>query len=277
MFISPGKRYQLPLARIERNEAFVDAFGQAIPLSLREIKHTDKEGDIIEVFVFTTREKEWRATRKEPMVEIGKIAFLQVTTYNAGAGYVDIGIGEDIVIFPEDQTDRLEEGRRYYFTMYYNELEERLQLTMKIGKLFDNNPPFTVGDRVHFVILDKDQMGRKVLVEGKYPGYLHKNDMLPALRRGDQYVGYIRENEPRSLKVTMYASGRGKVDDAANKIMEMLKNHRGYVRLNDNTPADEIQLRLKMSKSTFKQAVGKLYKERKVEITRRGIKLLKEE
>jgi predicted RNA-binding protein (virulence factor B family) len=34
-------------------------------------------------------------------------------------------------------------------------------------------------------------------------------------------------------------------------------------------------LRLRMSKSTFKMAVGKLYKQRKVEITPRGIKLLR--
>jgi SepF-like predicted cell division protein (DUF552 family) len=47
--------------------------------------------------------------------------------------------------------------------------------------------------------------------------------------------------------------------------------------LNDDSDPEEIKLRLRMSKGTFKKVVGMLYKEQKVLITKFGIKLNREE
>ena len=57
--------------------------------------------------------------------------------------------------------------------------------------------------------------------------------------------------------------------------MEFLENNNGYIRLNDDSDPEEIKLRLRMSKKTFKKAVGVLYKEEKVIITKFGVKLNK--
>lgn len=273
MFISPGNTYTLPIVRIERNSAYVDAFGRAIPIPLGDLSVNDKVGDDIDVFVYTDRDREWRATRKQPLLQVGEIAYLRVKDVANGIGFVDIGLGDDIPIFEDQQLEPLHFNVKYYMTLLFDEVEERLLGSTKIYRLAEDNPPYEKGDKVKFFIIEKADRGKKVMVDNKYVAFLHDRDMLPGTRRGEVYTGYIRDNHGRDFKVTMFNSGREKVDEAAERIMEMLHQHRGYLRLTDQTPSEEITLRLRMSKNTFKQALGKLYKERKVILTPRGIKL----
>lgn len=275
-FAEPGQILTLPIARIERNMAYLDCMGVAIPISLRELKAGDKEGDELEVFIWTQRDTELLATRRMPTVKIGEIAFLQVSNVAQGNGFVDIGLDEDAMLFTSQQHERIEEGKRYFMTMIFDPMEQRLVLTTKIHRLFKDNAPYKLGEEVHFIILEKVDRGRKVLVEQKYPGFLPANDLLPQTRRGDKYKGYVQQNDRKGLVITMFKPGREKVDEAIERLMDMLHQNRGYVRLNDNTDPEEIKLRLKVSKKTFKQAVGQLYKAGKIEITPRGIKLKRE-
>jgi predicted RNA-binding protein (virulence factor B family) len=255
--------------------AFMDAMGEAIPISLRELSATDKPGDLLEVFLWTDRKLQLRATRQKPLVQNGIIAFLRVSHVAQGVGFVSIGVDEDIPIFREYQESPIEEGKRYYMTLLYSEKEQRTVLTTRIANMLQHDAPYKQGQQVRFMILEKIEQGRVVVVDGKYRAFVHKNDVLPGVKRGEEYIGYVRDNRRDGLYVSMHKPGREKVEEAADKIMEMLLQHRGYLRLTDNTPAEEIQLRLRMSKGTFKSAIGKLYKERKVELTPRGIKLVK--
>jgi predicted RNA-binding protein (virulence factor B family) len=56
--------------------------------------------------------------------------------------------------------------------------------------------------------------------------------------------------------------------------LDELKASRGFLRLNDNSSPDDIKTILKMSKKTFKKAVGTLYKQKLIEIKNDGIHLL---
>lgn len=275
IFSEPGIITTLPIARIERNMAYLDSMGEAIPISLREIVAGDKPGDMLDVFLWTDRTLTTRATRQMPLVSNGVIAFLRVTNVAQGVGFVNIGVEEDIPLFREYQETPVEEGRRYYMTLFYSEKESRAVLSTQVSRFMLDESPYKQGDTIKFMVLDKGDVGQVAIVDGKYRAFLHKNDALPGIKRGDTYVGYVRDNNRDGLYISMHKPGRGKVDEAVERILDMLNQHRGYLRLNDNTPAEEIQLRLRMSKSTFKMAVGQLYRQRKIEITPRGIKLLR--
>ena len=56
-------------------------------------------------------------------------------------------------------------------------------------------------------------------------------------------------------------------------ILEKLKAHTGFLPLNDDTPPEVIRKKLNMSKSGFKRAIGRLYKEGIIIIDNKGIKL----
>jgi hypothetical protein len=74
----------------------------------------------------------------------------------------------------------------------------------------------------------------------------------------------------------MQKEGAALIDDATERLLEYVKNNGGYVRLNDDSDPEEIKIRLRMSKKTFKRAAGVLYKQGLVDLTKFGIKLLKE-
>jgi predicted RNA-binding protein (virulence factor B family) len=57
-------------------------------------------------------------------------------------------------------------------------------------------------------------------------------------------------------------------------ILSELRDNRGFLGLNDNSHPEEIKTVLKMSKKSFKKAVGHLYKEKKIELKPDGIYLI---
>ena len=66
------------------------------------------------------------------------------------------------------------------------------------------------------------------------------------------------------------------IEPNADKILDELRASRGFLRLTDNSHPEDIKTVLKMSKKTFKKAIGALYKEKLIEIKEDGIYLVKE-
>ena len=68
--------------------------------------------------------------------------------------------------------------------------------------------------------------------------------------------------------------GYQKVEDETGKIIRLLEENNGYLPYNDKSDPEEIYSFFGMSKKTFKMTTGNLYKQRKIEFTKTGIKLL---
>jgi predicted RNA-binding protein (virulence factor B family) len=64
-----------------------------------------------------------------------------------------------------------------------------------------------------------------------------------------------------------------KYDLAESKILELLQDN-GKLMLSDKSPSELINKELGMSKRTFKQAIGKLYKHRRIKINKDSVELL---
>jgi predicted RNA-binding protein (virulence factor B family) len=64
------------------------------------------------------------------------------------------------------------------------------------------------------------------------------------------------------------------VEDESEKILMLLKENNGFLPYYDKSSPEEIYSFFSMSKKTFKMATGALYKQRKIELTSNGIKLI---
>jgi hypothetical protein len=96
-----------------------------------------------------------------------------------------------------------------------------------------------------------------------------------SIRPGDKTKGYIKIIRPDGkIDVTFNRIGVEAIEENAQVILDELKASRGFLRLNDNSSPDDIKTILKMSKKTFKKAVGTLYKQKLIEIKNDGIHLL---
>ena len=63
------------------------------------------------------------------------------------------------------------------------------------------------------------------------------------------------------------------IDDFAPRLLQWMKEHDGKCHLHDHSPSDEIYNTFGVSKRTFKQAVGNLYKNGQIEILPEGLRV----
>ena len=66
------------------------------------------------------------------------------------------------------------------------------------------------------------------------------------------------------------------INKDGEKILEVLRLNGGMIPFNDRSEPELIKKEFDMSKAAFKRACGHLWKERKIDITPRGINLVKE-
>ena len=81
----------------------------------------------------------------------------------------------------------------------------------------------------------------------------------------------IRVREDGKLDLTPRDLSYLQMDQDTLKILQGIKDHEGFLALNDKSSPLEIQSRLQLSKAAFKRAVGKLLKENKVTQTEGGL------
>jgi uncharacterized protein len=72
--------------------------------------------------------------------------------------------------------------------------------------------------------------------------------------------------------VALGKPGYQRVEDEAEKILRLLAQQNGYLPYHDKSSPEDIYNVFGMSKKTFKMTLGKLYKEKKIELTKTGIK-----
>ena len=130
------------------------------------------------------------------------------------------------------------------------------------------------GEDVQFLALWPSDLGFSILVNHRFKGLVHINDLSQPLLPGNTYKGWIKQvREDGGLGVAIRAAGFDGILEAKPRILEALKSNGGHLPLNDGSDADEIRECLHMSKKTFKKAVGGLMKDGLVVQGERGLML----
>ena len=86
------------------------------------------------------------------------------------------------------------------------------------------------------------------------------------------YIAAIREDD--KIDLTLHPPGRARVDDLEERILMEIKARGGYWALGDHSPAAEIHDELGVSKRTFKQATGALFRKRRILIEDGGLRMV---
>ena len=88
--------------------------------------------------------------------------------------------------------------------------------------------------------------------------------------------GYIAAIRPDGkIDLTLESSGSHRVLTLSEQILEALQASGGRLTLDDDSSPEEIRARFAASKKAFKQAIGALYRQRQIRLTKPGIELLK--
>ena len=275
--IEIGKYNTLKIARDTQIGLYLTDGKDDILLPNKYVPREFEIGDEIIVFVYLDQEERPVATTLEPYIYLNEFAMLRVNFINKFGAFLDMGLEKDLFVPFREQAREMEKGKRYLVFMYLDEKSNRLVGTSKINQ-FLSNDELTVnkGDEVDLIISHITDMGINVIINEQHKGLLYKDEVYEDVRTGDRMTGYIKNIRPdKKIDVTLQQQGFAGVEPNAEKILDELRASRGFLRLNDDSHPEDIKTVLKMSKKTFKKAIGTLYKQKLIDIKEDGIYLIK--
>ena len=207
-----------------------------------------------------------------------EFGLLRVNYVNNFGAFMDWGLEKDLFVPFKEQARPMEKGKRYLVFAFMDEKTNRLMASSKTNQ-FLKNDELTVaeGDEVDLIISHITEVGINVIINDIHKGLLYKDQVYDDIRTGDRMTGYIKTIRPdNKIDVSLQKLGYENIEPNAEKILDELRASRGFLRLNDNSHPEDIKTVLKMSKKTFKKAIGSLYKDKLIEIKEDGIYLVKE-
>ncbi|CAM3881155.1 S1-like domain-containing RNA-binding protein [Vreelandella rituensis] len=205
----------------------------------------------------------------------GDVVYLKVVTVNDTGAFLDWGQPKDLLLPYSEQRFRPDPGKRVLVKVYEDE-RGRPVATMRLDRfLTDDAWVLEEGEAVNLVVADATDLGMKVVVNHRYWGLIFQDDITQPLRRGQALTGYVKQRrDDGRLDISLLPPGAARLDVVGDKILEALRLSGGYLALGDKSAANEIKARLGVSKSAYKQAIGRLYKQRLISLEPNAIRLL---
>ena len=231
-----------------------------------------------DVFVYTDSEDRLVATTEKPLAMVGDFAFLKVVSVSRFGAFLDWGLPKDLLVPFREQKADMVEGRNYLVFLFLDSLTKRIAASAKLDKFLDNTPPeYELGNEVQLMIAEETDLGYKAIINNEHWGMLYKNQIYQPLSLGQKITGYINKvRDDDKIDLLLEKPGYEKVDAISQKILNELKQNRGFMAVSDNTSPEMINALFGISKKNFKKAIGSLYKKRMITFDSDGIRLVKE-
>ncbi|MEZ4883877.1 MAG: S1-like domain-containing RNA-binding protein [Chitinophagales bacterium] len=234
------------------------------------------QNDTIEVFIYKDSEDRITATTLTPKILLHQFAYLKVKDVNRFGAFLDWGLEKDLMVPYSQQNKKMRPNASYLVYLYIDDQTERLVGSCKLHHFLDQeNLTVTQGEEVDVVIWEQTDIGYNAIINDLHKGLIYKNEIFQKIHPGDKLRAYIKEiREDNKIDLSLQKQGYGNVISNIDPIIDALQKSEGFLPLNDKSSPDEIYKRMKMSKKTFKKAIGALYRERKIRIEADGIHLL---
>jgi predicted RNA-binding protein (virulence factor B family) len=272
-----GKINTLTIKRFAPPGAYlIDLQENEILLPNKYLTPEMEEGTEVEVFVMRDSSERMVAVTERPHILLGDFAFLNVVEVNPYGAFVDWGLDKDLFVPFAEQRQRLEIGDRHLFTLLYDFETDRLFGSMKIKKVLTPCQDMSLeGQEVDLLICDEGKLGRNVIVNNRYEGLIFRDQQSQLLESEQVCKGYVAKvREDGKLDIRLEIPNDSRYDAAEQKILDMLASNDGFLALTDKSDPEEVRAVLGLSKKTFKQAIGKLYKHRRIALEADGLRSL---
>ena len=231
-------------------------------------------GDEVEVFTYMDSNNRPVATMKKPLIEVGKVAYLEVVHQNDFGAFCNMGLERDLFIPMKEQRFKLLVGKKYLFYAYIDKTG-RLAATTDVDDYLDQGEGFNVDDEVEVISYGKGSSTTiKVAVDGKYRGIILGNEHIETIYPGQVLKARVKRiYEDGTIGLTTRKKRLDARLEIKELILDYLNENGGVMPYNDKSNPEEIREIFKTSKNYFKMALGGLMKEGLIEQTPEGTKL----
>ena len=222
-------------------------------------------GQELDVFLYLDSEDQLIATTEKPKVKVGEVATLEVVAVTKIGAFVNWGLKKDLLVPFSEQHIPLKEGQKYLMYCYVDNSNRIVASTKLDRHLHKTMPAFNSGDKVSIVIAEQTDIGYKAVVNNQYWGVLFKGDVFKPLRRGDMLTAFITKvRDDGKIDLRLNASTHKQAQELTTTIVKKLEQNGGKLALTDKSSPELIYDTFGVSKKAYKQAIGALYKDKKI-------------
>ena len=248
-----------------------------ILLPARYVPKNVKPGDELEVFIYHDNEGRLIATTARPHAIVGEFKYMEVKAVNEMGAFLDWGLMKDLMVPFKEQKMAMQEGRWYLVHIRLDHVTERIMASARIDKFIGNIPPaYKQNEEVDILIADETEIGYKVIINNSHWGLIYHSEVFQRLDMGEERKAYIKEvREDEKIDVSLTPLGYEKIGGIAGIILNSLEAQGGFIAVHDKSEPDIIYSLFRCSKKSFKQAIGTLYKQKRIAIEENGIRLIK--
>jgi predicted RNA-binding protein (virulence factor B family) len=247
-----------------------------ILLPNRYVPASAKAGERLDVFVYRDSEDRLVATTETPFAMVGQCAFLRVVSVKANVGaFLDWGLEKDLLLPLREQTRTLRPLDWVVVIVALDVKSDRIVASARLDRWLDQVPAkFHSGEAVQLLVESETPLGWRAIINHTHRGLLYRSDLARPLTAGQALPGYIRAvRSDGKIDLTLEPTGYRRIAPLTEQIMEKLTTRGGRLPYHDKTSPEEIRRAFGVSKKSFKQAVGLLYRARRLVIDAEGISL----
>ncbi|HXK20269.1 MAG TPA: S1-like domain-containing RNA-binding protein [Polyangiaceae bacterium] len=270
-----GRTALLELKRIGPSGAFLgeresDPRAPTLLLLGPEIPEGAAVGDVLSVFVYLDSEDRPLATTRVPKLALGEVAFLRVSASTKFGAFVDWGLPKELLVPFSQQTRELTVGMTQPIGLYLDD-SGRLAGTMRVTEML--RPRARRFEQDEWVSGEAwrwdSEIGLFVIVERTALGLLPCQEPH-GLERGEAAEFRVTNVLPDGkLELSLRGLAHEELADDAQRILAVLRRP-APPRVGDKSDPELVREVFGLSKKAFKRAVGRLLKERALEIDADG-------
>jgi hypothetical protein len=273
-----GKRNLLSVIRESSPGLYLDGgeLGEIL-LPGRYIPKDLAPGRKLDVFVYRDSEDRLVATTETPLAMVGEFACLKVINVHPQVGaFLDWGLAKDLLLPFREQEFPLRVGGSVVVYVGLDLKTNRILASTRLNRHLNREPPvYRDGQPVSFLVTGRTPLGYHAIVENAHRGLLYHSGLAAPLHAGQKLKGFVRTvRSGGKIDLSLDAAGYQRVAPLTNQIVAALERSGGNLAFDDDSPPAAIRQTFGVSKKAFKQALGKLYKTRRIAFLNPGIQLL---
>lgn len=249
--------------------------GDEVLLPNRLVPTGTRPGDRLRVFVYTDSEDRIVATTQTPHAVVGEFAAMDVVDVAPHGAFLDWGLDKHLLVPHREQVTELAPGDRPVVRVFLDEASGRVAASTRVQKFLAPPPRgLRPGNVVAVLVVEVRPLGYDVILNDSFRGLIYTDQAPVPLVAGLRTRGWVQRLRPDGrVDATMRPPIREALVSEGDLILQRLGAAGGFLPLHDGSEPEEIQQALGLSKKAFKRAVGALYRQRRISLEDRGIRL----
>ena len=233
-------------------------------------------GDWIDVFLYFDSDDLLIATTEKPKVQVGDCAMLTLVDINHAGAFIDWGLPKDLLVPYNEQQKPMEVGYSYVVHVFHDQNSDRIAASTKLSHHLDEESVWLKPRQaVNLLVAGRTELGYKAVIDNKYLGLIFRADAYRPLKIGERLPGFVKSIRKDGKIDLLISQATLQGDhDLGEQIIQHLTESGGESQISDKSDPEEIYRLFKVSKKKYKQALGGLFKSKRILIEPGKIKLI---